>query len=139
LVLLYFGSEWLVEGAVEIAHGFGLEERLIGITVVAVGTSVPELAASVMAAYKKETEMSLGNLVGSNIFNILGVIGLAAIIQPIQVSEKIINPDMFWMLGIALGLGIILWFWKKINRWHGLVLLLSYSAYIGILIISQQK
>jgi cation:H+ antiporter len=139
LILLYFGSEWLVKGAVEVAEGFGIEERIIGVTVIAFGTSVPELAASVMAAIKKETDISIGNLVGSNIFNIMCVIGITAFIKPIQVSEKIINPDMYWMLGIALGLGVILFFWKKINRWHGLILLSSYIAYITILVLSQQN
>ena len=137
LVLLYFGSKWLVSGAIEIAEDFGVEQRIIGVTVIAFGTSVPELAASVMAAIKKETDISIGNLIGSNIFNIMSVIGITAIIQPIQVSEKIINPDMYWMLAISFGLGIILFFWKKIQRWHGLVLLASYLSYIGVLVLSQ--
>ena len=89
-----------------------------------------------MAAIRKETDISIGNLIGSNIFNILCVIGLTAAIKPIPISEKIINPDMFWMLGIAFGLGIILFFWKKINRWHGFVLVASYMAYIAILVMS---
>jgi cation:H+ antiporter len=139
LVLLYFGSEWLVKGAVEIAQGFGIEERIIGVTVIAFGTSVPELAASVMAAIKKETDISIGNLVGSNIFNIMCVIGVTAMIKPIEVSDKIINPDMYWMMAIALALGIILFFWKKINRWHGLILMASYVVYITILVLSQQN
>ncbi len=137
LVLLYFGSKWLVSGAIEIAEAFGVEERIIGVTVIAFGTSVPELAASVMAALKKESDISIGNLVGSNIFNIFSVIGITSIVQPIPVGEKIINPDMYWMMAIAVGLGIILLFWKKINRWHGLVLLASYLTYIGILVMSQ--
>lgn len=137
LVMLYFGSKWLVEGAIDIAHDFEIEERIIGVTIIAFGTSVPELAASIMAAVRKETDISIGNLIGSNIFNILCVIGLTAAIKPIAVSYKIINPDMFWMLAIAFGLGIILFFWKKINRWHGLVLVSSYLAYIGILVLSQ--
>jgi cation:H+ antiporter len=137
LVLLYFGSEWLVNGAVDIAKSFGIEERIIGVTVIAFGTSVPELAASVMAAIKKEADISIGNLVGSNIFNILSVIGITAIIKPIEVSEKVVNPDMYWMLGIALALGIILFAWKKIQRWHGLLLLASYIYYIFTLVLSQ--
>jgi cation:H+ antiporter len=137
LVLLYFGSEWLVNGAVDIAKSFGIEERIIGVTVIAFGTSVPELAASVMAAIKKEADISIGNLVGSNIFNILSVIGITAIIKPIEVSEKVVNPDMYWMLGIALALGIILFAWKKIQRWHGLLLLASYIYYIFTLMLSQ--
>ena len=136
LVLLYFGSEWLVSGAVEIAKSFGVEERIIGVTVIAVGTSIPELAASVIAAIKKEADISIGNLVGSNIFNITSVIGITAMIKPIEVTAKTINPDMYWMIGVALGLGLILFFWKTINRWHGISLVLAYSIYIAILAMS---
>jgi cation:H+ antiporter len=114
----------------------GLEQRIIGVTIVAIGTSIPELAASIIAAVRKETDISIGNLVGSNIFNILCVIGLTATIKPIEVSDKIINPDMFWMIGIALLVGVILFFWKKINRWHAAVLLLSYVVYILVLLNS---
>lgn len=139
LVMLYFGSKWLVEGSIDVAKDFGIEERIIGVTVIAFGTSVPELSASIMAAIRKETDISIGNLIGSNIFNILSVIGLTAAIQPIQVSQKIISTDMIWMLFIAFGLGLILFFWKKINRWHGLVLVTSYLAYILVLVLSQTR
>ena len=137
LIMLYFGSKWLVEGSIDVAKDFGIEERIIGVTVIAFGTSVPELAASIMAAIRKETDISIGNLIGSNIFNILSVIGLTAAIKPITVAHKIISTDMIWMLVIAFALGIILFFWKKINRWHGLVLVSSYVAYILVLIFSQ--
>jgi len=136
LAMLYFGAQWLLMGAIDLAEEFGLEERIIGVTIIAIGTSIPELAASIIAAARKETDISLGNLVGSNIFNILSVIGLTAAIKPIEVSQKIINPDMLWMLGIAIIVGVILFFWKKIKRWHGLVLLASYATYITILILS---
>jgi cation:H+ antiporter len=139
LVMLYFGSKWLVEGAISVAQDFKIEERIIGVTIIAFGTSVPELAASVIAAVKKETEISIGNIIGSNIFNILCVIGLTATIQPIKVSEKMIFSDMIWMLGIAFLLGIILFLWKKINRWHGFVLLATYAAYIAILVLSMDN
>jgi cation:H+ antiporter len=138
LVLLYFGSDWLVQGAIDIAQDFGVEERIIGVTVIAFGTSVPELAASIMAAIKKETDISLGNLIGSNIFNILTVIGITAMVKPIPVSGKIINPDMIWMVGIALLFGFFLTFWKKINRFHGFLLLLSYLAYLATILLSQE-
>ena len=136
LVLLYFGSEWLVSGSINVAKNFRIEERIIGVTVVAVGTSLPELAASIMAALRKEDGIAIGNLVGSNIFNILGVIGLTAIINPTQVSDKIINPDMYLMLAITLAIGMILFCWKKIARWHGVVLLLSYIVYVFITVKS---
>ncbi len=100
---LYYGSEMLVNGAKKMAFDFGVSERVISVTIVAIGTSVPELAASVIAALKKEKAISLGNLIGSNIFNIASVLGLTAMIHPIKVnSEKILTVDIFWMLGYAL-------------------------------------
>jgi cation:H+ antiporter len=99
---LYFGSEWLVFGAKEVAASFGVSERVISVTMVAVGTSVPELAASVIAALKQEKAISLGNLIGSNIFNIASVLGLTAMIHPINViNPNILSNDIFWMIGFA--------------------------------------
>jgi cation:H+ antiporter len=138
LVMLYFGSKWLVSGAIDVANNFNIDKRVIGITVIAFGTSVPELATSVMAAIRKQTDISIGNLVGSNIFNILCVIGLTATVQPIAVDSKIINPDAYWMLAIAFALGLMMFFWKKINRFHGVLLVVSYLVYIGILVMSQK-
>jgi len=100
---LYFGSEWLVDGAVGIAESFDVSERIISVTMIAIGTSVPELAASVIAALKKEKGISLGNLIGSNIFNIGSVIGLTALIQPIFLqSEEVLSNDILWMIGFSL-------------------------------------
>src|SRR5690606_1065930 len=99
---LYFGSEWLVLGAKDMALSFGVSERVISVTMVAVGTSVPELAASVIAALKQEKAISLGNLIGSNIFNIASVLGLTAMIHPINViNPNILSNDIFWMIGFA--------------------------------------
>uniref|UniRef100_UPI0040496A6E calcium/sodium antiporter n=1 Tax=Gelidibacter sp. TaxID=2018083 RepID=UPI0040496A6E len=99
---LYFGSEWLVFGAKEVAVSFGVSERVISVTMVAIGTSVPELAASVIAALKQEKAISLGNLIGSNIFNIASVLGLTAMIHPINVNNpNILSSDIFWMIGFA--------------------------------------
>ena len=101
-VALYAGSEFLVSGAVSLAEGFGVSERVIAVTMIAVGTSIPELAASVIAALKKEKAISLGNLIGSNIFNISSVLGVTAIIQPITVkSPEVLTNDIFWMIGFA--------------------------------------
>lgn len=99
---LYFGSEWLVLGAKDLALSFGVSERVISVTMVAIGTSVPELAASVIAAVKQEKAISLGNLIGSNIFNIASVLGLTAMIHPIALdSQKLLTNDIFWMIGFA--------------------------------------
>lgn len=138
LVGLYFGAEWLVYGATEIAMSFGMEERVIGVTVVAFGTSVPELITSAVAAYKGETDISIGNLIGSNIFNIMAVVGLTSIVTPIAVSQKSIQVDYWWMIGIALALFPMLIFGKKVGRFKGLLLISSYITYISILVMSFQ-
>ncbi|MGB7394507.1 MAG: calcium/sodium antiporter [Pricia sp.] len=99
---LWGGSELLINGAVGLATSFGVSERVIGVTVVSVGTSIPELAASVIAIIKKEKAISLGNLIGSNIFNLLAVLGITSIITPIRVMDQgLLESDIFWMLGIS--------------------------------------
>ncbi len=130
---LYFGSEWLVMGAKEMALSLGVSERVISVTMVAIGTSVPELAASVIAALKKEKAISLGNLIGSNIFNIASVLGLTAVIQPIVVDNpKILTSDIFWMLAFAGVLIPMVFIPKKfdIGRIKGFVLLAAYIVFI---------
>ncbi|TXE20162.1 calcium/sodium antiporter [Psychroflexus gondwanensis] len=130
---LYFGSEWLVDGAVGIAESFGVSERVISVTMIAIGTSVPELAASVIAALKQEKGISLGNLIGSNIFNIGSVIGLTAIIQPIFLqSEEILTNDIFWMIGFSFILVPLIFIPPKkvISRYKGVILFLAYILFI---------
>lgn len=132
-VALYFGSEWLVKGAKEMAISLGISERVISVTMVAVGTSIPELAASVIAALKKEKAISLGNLIGSNIFNIASVLGITAMIQPIAVDNpKILTNDIFWMIGIAAILIPFILIPKKfeIGRYKGFILLAAYIVFV---------
>ena len=135
---LYFGSKWLVSGAVTLASTLGVSERVISITMIAVGTSVPELAASVIAALKREKALSLGNLIGSNIFNIASVLGITAIIQPIAVkSQELFTNDLWWMLGFA-GVLIPLAFLPnkfEIGRIKGLVLLVGYGVFISLAVL----
>tara|TARA_B100000795_G_scaffold18866_1_gene12495 strand:+ start:300 stop:1307 length:1008 start_codon:yes stop_codon:yes gene_type:complete len=137
-VTLYLGSKWLVDGAVALAGTLGVSQRVISITMIAVGTSVPELATSVMAALKKEKALSLGNLIGSNIFNIASVLGITAIIQPIAVkSQELFTNDIWWMLGFA-GVLIPLAFLPnkfEIGRIKGLVLLACYCVFIGMAVL----
>tara|TARA_B110000046_G_C13019727_1_gene410465 strand:+ start:3182 stop:4162 length:981 start_codon:yes stop_codon:yes gene_type:complete len=133
---LLFGADWLVHGAIDIATHFGMEERVIAVTVVAFGTSVPELITSGVAAIKGETDISIGNLIGSNVFNIMAVIGLSAIIRPIGVSSSIISSDMWWMIAIAVALIPLMILGRKIGRFKGTLLLGAYIAYITILVIS---
>ncbi len=130
---LYFGSEWLVDGAVGIAESYEVSERIISVTMIAIGTSVPELAASVIAALKQEKGLSLGNLIGSNIFNIGSVIGLTAIIQPIFLqSEEVLTNDIFWMIGFSLILVPLIFIppKKTISRYKGVILFLAYILFI---------
>ncbi len=130
---LYFGSVWLVDGAKEMAFALGVSERVISVTVVAIGTSVPELAASVIAALKKEKAISLGNLIGSNIFNIASVLGLTAMIHPIEVKNaNILSQDIFWMLGFAAILLPLSFLPKRltIGRWKGMLILTAYIIFI---------
>ncbi|NNL16741.1 MAG: calcium/sodium antiporter [Flavobacteriaceae bacterium] len=130
---LYFGSEWLVDGAKEMAINIGVSERVISVTMVAIGTSVPELAASVIAALKKEKAISLGNLIGSNIFNIASVLGLTAMIHPIRVnSEKILSVDIIWMLSYAFILIPLVFLGTKyqFGRRSGLFLFAGYWVFI---------
>jgi len=130
---LWGGSELLITGATSLAKDFGVSDRVIGITVVSIGTSIPELAASIIAITKKEKAISLGNLVGSNIFNILAVIGITAIITPIEiVDQKFLSNDIFWMLGTALLILPLVFFPKglRLNWIDGIILLLVYTGFV---------
>jgi len=130
---LWLGSEWLVEAAVSIAEDLGVSDRVIGITVVSIGTSIPELAASIIAVIKKEKAISLGNLIGSNIFNIMLVLGITAIVSPITVKDQgFITNDLFFMTFIAFVLFPLVFAPSKMKlSWmEGLVLLSIYGAFV---------
>ena len=133
LVGLYFGAKWLINGATELGRHYGLSKHVIAITIVAFGTSVPELTTSVVAAYKKEMDISVGNLIGSNIFNVMCVIGLTAIVLPISVEKSVVNWDMLWMLAIYIVLLPMMLIKRKIGRISGLILVSSYFIYIYLL------
>ncbi len=126
---LYFGSDLFVSGAQTLAIDLGVNERVIGLTVLAVGTSLPELVTSVVAAIKKKTDIAIGNLLGSNIFNILSILGITSIIKEIRVSELIVKVDMLWMLGITFLVLPMMLYKKTIIRWEGIILLLLYIFY----------
>jgi cation:H+ antiporter len=132
-VALYFGSEWLVKGAIDVAKVLGVSEAVISVSVIAIGTSVPELAASVIAAAKKEKAISLGNLIGSNIFNIGSVLGLTSMIKTIPVTEpEILTRDIFWMIAFAAVLIPLVLIPKQheITRSNGFFLILGYGIFI---------
>ncbi|WP_224996847.1 calcium/sodium antiporter [Cesiribacter sp. SM1] len=126
---LYFGSEWFVGSARELASYLGVTERVISITVVAVGTSLPELVTSAIAAFKKESDLAVGNLLGSNIFNIFSILGITSIIKEVYVNSDIVNVDMVWMLAITLLVLPMMFIKRTISRVEGGVLLSVYCVY----------
>jgi cation:H+ antiporter len=126
---LYFGAKWFVIGAKELALFLEVSQRVIGITIVALGTSLPELVTSMVASFKKETDLALGNLLGSNIFNVLSILGITSIVKEIHVSEIIHQVDMLWMLGITLLILPLMLFQRKLARTEGVILLLVYVYY----------
>ncbi len=135
---LYFGSELLVKGAENIALKLGVSEGVIAVTLIAVGTSVPELAASVIAALKKEKAISLGNLIGSNIFNIASVLGLTSLIQPISVKdEALMSVNIYWMLGFAIILLPLAFVPKKmiLGRPKGFLIFVAYCVFIALVFL----
>ncbi len=156
---LVFGASFLVEGASGIARSLGVSERVIAVSVIALGTSIPELATSMMAAIKKEMDISIGNIIGSNIFNILGILGVTGIVTPIPLKDPGLVYDILWMLGISLILILlVIPFEKKfsissrlncfynflrnncikggiINRWEGVFLTLFYVVYIVLVFV----
>ena len=138
LVLLVSGSNFLVEGAVTLARTLGISELVIGLTVVAVGTSLPELATSVLAAIKGERDIAVGNIVGSNIFNLLCVLGLASLVSPaaIPVAANALAFDFPVMIAVAVACLPIFFAGYRINRWEGLLFLAYYVAYTVYLVMS---
>ena len=130
LVILMFGARFLVDGSVSIARGFGVSEAFIGLTIVAVGTSLPELATSVIAAFRRQSEIAIGNIVGSNIFNVLGILGITALIKPIPVADRFLNFDLPIMIAVSLVLTVLLLTRPVIGRGVGLAGLAGYAVYV---------
>jgi len=132
---LAFGSGWLISSATNIATSFGVSPFVIGVTVLAFGTSVPELVTSAIAAYRGQTDLALGNLMGSNIFNILSVLGLTAILTPVLLTQSIFDSDIIWMLLIAVFLLVLMLLKRKLNMWKGVFLVLFYIVYVTLLFL----
>ena len=131
---LWLGSEVLIKGAVDVATQIGISERVISVSVIAFGTSIPELSTSIVAILNKEKNISIGNLIGSNIFDILGIMGITAIIAPIQnIDQELIQSDLIWMLSIALLILPLIFVNKKLvfGRFEGIVLIAVYIAFIS--------
>ncbi|MCB1216883.1 calcium/sodium antiporter [bacterium] len=141
LVLLIVSSRMLVWGAVDIATRLGVSDLLIGLTIVAIGTSLPELAASILATRRGEHDIAVGNVIGSNLFNTVGVVGLVGVIRPFEVGREVFSRDIMLMLGLTLSLFVIGYAWRgpgkgRVNRIEGGLLLCVYIAYNFMLIRS---
>ena len=136
--LLKYGAEFLVQGAIGFANFFNISDRIVALTVVAIGTSVPELATSIIAAFRKEADLALGNIIGSNIFNILAVLGISSLAQDIIIDDNsLIFHDSVWMIVMTILLGLFIYSssHKKISRLHGFVFLFLYLVYIYTTIV----
>ncbi|MFC3166905.1 MULTISPECIES: calcium/sodium antiporter [Paracoccus] len=133
LALVVLGGNLLVSGAVGLARSFSISETIIGLTIVAIGTSMPELVTSVMAALRKQTEVAFGNVVGSNIYNILGIGGFTALIAPTNVPSEIVRFDNLIMIGASLVLVAFAFTGRRISRREGAVLVAGYAAYVALI------
>ncbi|UII22479.1 calcium/sodium antiporter [Fulvivirga ligni] len=135
MVGLFFGGQWVVDGAVQMARAMNMSEGFIGLTVIAIGTSLPELVTSAVAAFKKNTDIAVGNVVGSNIFNLLWILGISSIIKPIP-YDVISNADIFMIIASSTALILAVVIGKKpiISRWEGLFFLIAYAWYITFLV-----
>jgi cation:H+ antiporter len=141
LGLLVLGADWFVDGATRIARSFGISELVIGLTIVAGGTSMPEVATSILAAVRGERDIAVGNVVGSNIFNILGCLGISAVLAPasLTVAESMIAFDIPVMLAVAIACLPIFFTGNTISRWEGGVFLAYYVAYTTYLVLSARQ
>ena len=133
LGLLLGGAQLLVAGAVSIARTIGLSEFVIGVTLVAVGTSLPEIATSVVAGLRRQADLVVGTIVGSNVFNILGALGLSALIQPISIDPALLRFEFPALVGLTLVTALFLYTGRRLVRWEGFLLLAGYAGFIALL------
>ncbi len=134
ILCLTFGADWFVAGGVAIAAAAGVSEQLIGVTIVAVGTSMPELITSMVAAFRKQPDISLGNLIGSNVFNLLGILGVTAAVHPIASDHAAFRIDLMAMALVAVLLYPLMRFGSRMGRWQGAVLVVAYAAYMVLVL-----
>jgi cation:H+ antiporter len=132
LLMLIVGARVLLIGAVGIAQAFGVSEAVIGLTIVAVGTSLPELSVSVIAAFRKHADVAVGNILGSNIFNLLGILGISALLQPLQIHERVFRFDQWVLLGTSVLILLFLYTGRRLTRLEGATLLAGYGLYLWV-------
>lgn len=137
LALLLIGADRFLVGAIGLGQMFGVPEAIIGLTVVAVGTSLPELAVSVVAALRRHADVAVGNVLGSNIFNLLSILGIASLLQPLPMQGRLMAIDQWVMLGVSLLLLAFLYFGLQLSRLKGVLLLVVYAAYVGSMFVLQ--
>ena len=136
IALLAGGAECTVRGASDIARALGWSDRLIGLTIVSAGTGLPEVVASLVSLFRGRTDIAIGNVIGSNLFNILGVLGICGLVAPLPVPAAIFETDCVWMIGITLALFPMMLTGLRIARWEGALLLAAYGTYLGLLLTS---
>ncbi len=134
IAALVIGSNMLIEGATRIALAYGISQAVIGVTLVAIGTSLPELAAVIVAAIRNHADVALGNVLGSNVFNVFGMLGLTAMIEPLAINRAFLDLDMWVMLGVSALLLVFLTTGNRLNRGESLLLLAGYAAYVVFLL-----
>jgi cation:H+ antiporter len=135
VALLGAGAQATVAGAVELARLLGLSERVIGLTIVAGGTGLPEVVTSLVSGFRGRDDVAINNVIGSNLFNLLGILGLSALAAPLPVNEAIVASDNWWMLGVTVLLFPLMFTGLRINRWEGGLLLAVYGTYLGLLLV----
>ena len=133
IVVTILGAHWLVDGSIVLAGRMGVSDTVIGLTVVAVGTSLPELAAGLMAALKRQSGIVLGNVVGSNIYNVLGILGVTALVHPLDVPALIVERDVWVMLAVTVAMLALGLYFRRIGRLAGVLFLCAYGAYTVVL------
>jgi cation:H+ antiporter len=134
IALLAGGAQATVTGAVGMARFLGLSERVIGLTIVSAGTGLPEVVASLVSSIRGRSDVAIGNVIGSNLFNILGILGISALVSPLPVAPGLINSDCWWMLGVTLLLFPLIFSGFRVNRWEGGVLFAVYGVYLWTLL-----
>lgn len=134
VLLLAGGAQFTITGAVGIARLLGWSERIIGLTIVSAGTGLPEVVASLVSSVRGRSDVAIGNVIGSCLFNILGILGISALVAPLAVEPMIIRTDNWWMLGVTLLLFPVMFSGFRVNRWEGAVLLTTYAIYLGLIL-----
>lgn len=132
-VMILVGASLMVSGAVTSARMLGVSEAVIGLTVVAIGTSLPELVAAIAAARRGETDLAFGNVLGSNLFNVLGILGITALVQPLNIAASLARFDIWILLATTVLMAVFAWTGQKLSRWEGIVFIVLYAAYMAFL------